>query len=69
MTYQAIDQRGLKREFNARLNEAAQERLARRIRAKQPSIQANIRQAIAKLLISLGQKLQSQPQAEIVPQS
>lgn len=68
MTYHAIDQRGLRREFNNRLNEAAQERLARRIQANQPNLHARVRQTLATVLTNFGFRRQRQ-QTEIIPQA
>lgn len=61
-----LDHQEVKRQYNERLQAAAQEHLARQLQARQPRLGARSRDALAQGLINLGQKLKGQRQPDIV---
>ncbi len=62
----AFEREEMNRRLNERIQEAAHERLVRGLQAQQPSLWARSREALAQVLISLGQKLKGQRQPDIV---
>lgn len=64
MMYYVIEM-NLEREFNALRNESAQDRPARRTRADRPNVLANMRLAVARLVITVGEKLEGNRRAGV----
>lgn len=62
----AFDGEEMNRQLNERMREAAHEHLIRQLQAQQPSLWARSREALAQILISLGQKLKGQHQPDII---
>jgi hypothetical protein len=61
-----LDRHEVNRQYNERLQAAAQERLARRLQARQPGLGGRSRDALAQVLISLGLKFKGQRKPDIV---
>lgn len=67
--YDIIDHKIVQREFNERLQHAAQENRARRLQAGQPGRVDHIRQGLSNVLVAVGQKLKAQTQPAVMPQA
>lgn len=61
-----FDGEEMNRQLNERIREAEQKHLIRQLQAQQPSLWTRSREVLAQILISLGQKLEGQPQPDIV---
>lgn len=66
MNLYALDRQEMNRRYNERLQEAAQKRLVRQLQAGQPGPGSRSREALARGLINLGQKLKGQRTPDIV---